>query len=88
MDITWLGHSCFRIKGKEVSLITDPYDATLRYSWPKPLANIVTVSHPHPGHSNAAGVEGNLPRASPDLNTRTRIQFSIVGGISEGAAAP
>ena len=58
MDITWLGHSCFRIKGKEVNLITDPYDATLGYSWPKPSANIVTITHAHPGHSNAAGVEG------------------------------
>jgi L-ascorbate metabolism protein UlaG (beta-lactamase superfamily) len=59
MDITWLGHSCFRIKGKEVALVTDPYDATLRYSWPKTSANIVTVSHPHPGHGNAAAVEGS-----------------------------
>ncbi len=59
MDITWLGHSCFRIKGKEVNLITDPYDATLGYSWPKSSANIVTITHDHPGHSNAVGVEGN-----------------------------
>ena len=58
MDITWLGHSCFRIKGKEVSLVTDPYDATLKYPWPKPSANIVTISHPHPGHNNPAGIEG------------------------------
>jgi L-ascorbate metabolism protein UlaG (beta-lactamase superfamily) len=59
MDITWLGHSCFRIKGKEASVVTDPYDATLKYSWPKPSANIVTISHPHPGHNNPAGVEGS-----------------------------
>jgi L-ascorbate metabolism protein UlaG (beta-lactamase superfamily) len=31
----------------------------LGYSWPKSAANIVTVSHAHPGHSNATGVEGN-----------------------------
>ena len=59
MDITWLGHSCFRIKVKEVSLVTDPYDATLGYSWPKSAANIVTITHVHPGHGNVAGVEGN-----------------------------
>ena len=58
MDITWLGHSCFRIKGKEVGVVTDPFDATLKYPWPKPSANIVTVSHPHPGHNNASAVEG------------------------------
>jgi L-ascorbate metabolism protein UlaG (beta-lactamase superfamily) len=59
MDITWLGHSCFRIKVKDVFVVTDPFDATLKYPWPKPSANIVTVSHLHPGHNNPGGVDGN-----------------------------
>lgn len=59
MDITWLGHACFRIKTKDIFLVTDPFDATLNYPWPKPAASIVTVSHLHPGHNNPAGVEGN-----------------------------
>jgi L-ascorbate metabolism protein UlaG (beta-lactamase superfamily) len=59
MEITWLGHSCFKIKGKEVTLVTDPYDESLGYPWVKPTANIVTLSHPHPGHSYSAGVDGN-----------------------------
>jgi len=28
------GHSCFRIKGKDFSLSTDPFDATLKYAGP------------------------------------------------------
>lgn len=59
MDITWLGHSCFRIKGKDVILLVDPYDATLGYAWSRLTAHIVTSSHTHPGHSNTSGVEGN-----------------------------
>lgn len=51
MDITWLGHSCFRIKGKEAVLITDPYNPDLGYSLGKLQADIVTVSHSHSGHS-------------------------------------
>lgn len=51
MDITWLGHSCFRIKGKEVTVITDPCHPSLGYSLGKLQADIVTVSHFHPGHS-------------------------------------
>ncbi len=58
MDITWLGHSSFKIKGKEVALITDPYDSSLGYKGPRSTANIVTITHAHPGHSNAAGVDG------------------------------
>lgn len=58
MDITWLGHSSFRIKGKEAIIVTDPYGAALKYPWPKPSANIVTISHAHPGHNNPAAVDG------------------------------
>ena len=58
MEITWLGHSCFRIKGKEAILITDPYDGSIGYSLGKPKANIVTSSHNHPGHSFVAGIGG------------------------------
>ena len=59
MEITWLGHSCFRLKGKEAILITDPYDGSIGYSLGKPKANIVTSSHLHPGHSFVDGVGGD-----------------------------
>lgn len=59
MEIIWLGHSCFRIKGKETTLVADPFHASLGYSLDKLAASIVTVSHPHPGHSNALEVRGN-----------------------------
>lgn len=59
MEITWLGHSCFRVKSKEATLITDPYYEDIPYPWGAPTANIVMVSHPHSGHSNSAGVGGN-----------------------------
>ncbi len=58
MDISWLGHSCFRIKGKQTTVITDPYSPTLGYSLGKPTAHIVTVSHQHPGHSYIQGIGG------------------------------
>jgi L-ascorbate metabolism protein UlaG (beta-lactamase superfamily) len=50
LDITWLGHSCFRIKGKEVIVITDPCHPSLGYTLGKLQADIVTLSHFHPGH--------------------------------------
>ena len=58
MDITWLGHSCFRIRGSHATVITDPYPPDLGYSLGKPTAHIVTVSHQHPGHSYVQGVSG------------------------------
>ena len=58
MDISWLGHSCFRIRGVHATVITDPYSPDLGYSLGKPTARIVTVSHQHPGHSYVQGVGG------------------------------
>jgi len=58
MDITWLGHSCFRIRGAHATAITDPYSPDLGYSLGKPTARIVTVSHQHPGHSYVQGIDG------------------------------
>ncbi len=58
MDISWLGHSCFRIRGSHTTIITDPYSPNLGYSLGKPTAHIVTVSHQHPGHSYVEGIGG------------------------------
>ncbi len=58
MDINWLGHSCFRIRGTQATIITDPYSPDLGYSLGKPTARIVTVSHQHPGHAYVQGIGG------------------------------
>ena len=56
MDISWLGHSCFLIRGRQSTIITDPFPPGLGYSLGKPTAHIVTVSHQHPGHSYVQGI--------------------------------
>ncbi|MFC2059999.1 MBL fold metallo-hydrolase [Chloroflexota bacterium] len=58
MEISWLGHSCFRIRGSQATVISDPYSPDLGYSLGKPAAQIVTVSHQHPGHSYVQGIGG------------------------------
>ena len=61
MEITWLGHSCFKLKGKQATVITDPFSPGIGYTLGKVSAEIVTVSHPHAGHSYIQGV-GDEPR--------------------------
>lgn len=59
MEITWYGHSCFRIMERGVaSIVTDPYDESLGYGLPRLKADIVTISHEAPGHSAAEMVKG------------------------------
>jgi len=59
MEIIWLGHSCFAIKGKQKAIITDPYHPDLAPSLGHPGADIVTISHFHPGPSYLEGVANN-----------------------------
>ena len=58
MDINWLGHSCFRIKGNQAIVITDPFPPDLGYSLGKQTADIITVSHQHPSNSYTDGIGG------------------------------
>lgn len=53
MDIVFLGHSSFKIKGKSITLITDPFDPQMvGLKYPQTEADLVTVSHAHEDHSN------------------------------------
>jgi len=58
MEINWLGHSCFRIKGSHSAIVTDPYSPDWRDLSAKLDADIVTVSHRHLGHSYTDGISG------------------------------
>ena len=59
MDIKYLGHSSFFIKGKEAKLVTDPFDPKMvGMRFPKVEADIVTVSHNHPDHNQIGLVQG------------------------------
>ena len=51
MQITYFGHSCFKIKSKNSILITDPFDKYIGFSMPNTEADIVTVSHDHRDHN-------------------------------------
>ena len=58
MEITWLGHSCFKIKGKEATLVIDPCPPEYGYNLGNPKADIVVLTHFHCGHSYIEGVSG------------------------------
>ena len=53
-EIKWFGHSCFRVRGREATVLLDPVGKTTGYSLSRQKADIVTISHQHPGH-NAVG---------------------------------
>lgn len=60
MEITWYGHSCFRLTERNfATVVTDPYDSkVIGYEALKLKGEIVTVSHAAPGHNNVDAVKG------------------------------
>ncbi|MGW8250726.1 MAG: MBL fold metallo-hydrolase [Anaerolineales bacterium] len=60
MEITWYGHSCFRLTERGMAaVVTDPYDYRMvGYESLKLRGDIVTVSHDAPGHNFIASVKG------------------------------
>lgn len=61
MELTWLGHACFRLRGRDATLITDPPAPATGYALPRLTADVITVSHQHPGHNYIKAV-GGAPR--------------------------
>ena len=61
MEITWYGHSCFRIMERGMaSVVTDPYDHNIvGYTPLKLRADIVSISQDEPGHNFVSAVKGN-----------------------------
>lgn len=60
MEITWYGHSCFRLTERNyATVVTDPFDnKSIGYDSLRLKSDIVTVSHAAPGHSNTDAVKG------------------------------
>lgn len=59
MEITWYGQSCFRLRSRGLSVVTDPYNPTTGLKLPRLTATIVTVSHDHEDHNNVSAVRGS-----------------------------
>jgi len=62
MEITWYGHSCFRLAERNMAtVVTDPFDnEAVGYEPLKLKADIVTSSHDAPGHNYLSAVKGIL----------------------------
>ena len=60
MEITWYGHSCFRLAERGMAtVVCDPFDSeAVGYGPLKLKADIVTSSHDAPGHNYLSAVKG------------------------------
>jgi L-ascorbate metabolism protein UlaG (beta-lactamase superfamily) len=83
VDIVWSGHACFRLRGRDATIVTDPYDRSTGFPPLKLTADVVTVSHPHPHHGNLDSVQA--------AGERLRFidgpgEYEMAGALIEGVA--
>lgn len=66
MEITYLGHSCFKLKSKSgLVLYSDPFDSKMvGINLAKDVADVLTISHDHPDHSATDVITGAINRES------------------------
>jgi len=66
MYIRYLGHSTFKLSGKNGTLVTDPYDEDMvGLEMGSVSADIITVSHDHEDHNNVEIVDDTARRDEP-----------------------
>ena len=83
MDVTWIGHSCFRLRWEQASLVTDPYNPdTLGLGAVDVTTNTVTVSHQHPHHDATAQVGGDFKVF------RGPGEYEYMGALVKGVMTP
>jgi len=80
MIITYHGHSSFKLKGKDGSVVTDPFHSYVGFDFPKASADIITISHDHEDHNQVGRVGKTVRRDKPFIIT-TPGEYEV-GGIS------
>lgn len=65
MIITYHGHSSFKLRGKIGTVITDPFSSEIGFEFPNVSGDVVTISHDHEDHNQAALVSGTARRKEP-----------------------
>jgi len=80
MTITYHGHSCFKLKGKNGLVATDPFDEYVGFKMPAMSTDIVTISHDHKDHNQVNKVKGTSKREVPFVINHAG-EYEV-GGIS------
>jgi len=82
MEVIWYGHSCFRLKSRGATVVTDPCGQDVGYNVPRMRADIVTISLDQPDYNNCGLVRGS-PKALVGPG-----EYEVKGVFITGIATP
>jgi L-ascorbate metabolism protein UlaG (beta-lactamase superfamily) len=65
MEITWYGRACFRLKGRDATVITDPCPPSTGFVAGKHDVDLLTISHAHADHAYTRSITAGLTLTRP-----------------------
>lgn len=86
MDVAWIGHAAFRLRGRDAAIVLDPCSSSTGFRLSRPQADIVTISNPAPQHSWRKGVSGG--DVCLDAPGEYEIHNVLVTGVVTNSPAP
>ena len=76
MTITWFGQACFRVEGKDASILIDPFDKEIGLKVPRMHDAIVLVTHEHHDHNNTENIDhGSFVIRGPGEYEKSGVQI-------------
>lgn len=85
MDIYWYGQACFKLKGKNATVVLDPYDPEfVGLKLPKDLsADVVLTTHDHKDHNNFKAVD-KTPSGKTPMVFKEPGEYEVAGAVITG----
>lgn len=84
MDIAWIGHAAFRLRGRDAAVVMDPCAPASGFRLGRPQADIVTVSAAGAEHGWVEGIAGEFRLL--DAPGEYEIQNVLITGVATPAA--
>ena len=87
MDVTWIGGGCFRLRGRDATVLIDPHTSGIRQRSAIPKADVVTVSGP----SGSRWTNAPSRRTDPDRRAFVATgpgEYEVAGVYVHGVPAP
>lgn len=89
MDIYWSGQALIKIKGKNATVVIDPYESDFTgLKLPKDLAaDLVLISHDHNDHNNSKVIESTPSGNSKPIVFDKCGEYEVAGVVVEGISS-
>lgn len=82
MEIYWLGHGCFRLRGREATMVMDPCSPATGYKIGKVAADLVTISRNNPNSNHRDAITAEKDPKFIDRPGEFEVQGVLVTGVA------